>query len=236
MKTMSKKPDARYQSAAALADEIESHLSGVPAEISGFGQSRWIAAGIVLIAAAMAIIAMMRFWPGTQARDTLAGAANAAPGANAAAVSVAFDVERTRIESLDNGQKCYLNRPYRIEHLPPEMIGLSFTQRAGGKPSAVQINASAGATVYVLVNSDSPINTFRAAADVNKRLAGNGWERLGDADYGAKYPLAVYRQRFPAQRRVTLDGAFFSGFIVAARNLTIAGEAKPGTNPVESNE
>jgi hypothetical protein len=90
-------------------------------------------------------------------------------------VTVQYATGVTEIATMAEGVKYYTNRDLALQDVPAEIIGMSFTRRIGGKPSAVEIDVPAGATVYLLTDSDVGRD---ARPELNKRLAATGWSRL----------------------------------------------------------
>jgi serine/threonine protein kinase len=253
MKAMEKESEHRYQTAAALGADVERHLQGMPIESRNRLLPDRVARGIrrnrraLMVAAAMIGIVLLgaaggAWWHARHARTTVAAvpiagspaavAVTAAPMAGAAppaadvpVVWVNFERGATSLQLLTNGRYAFANRDYKFHRLPDELEGLTFTERAGGQPVDVAIDISPGATVYLLVNSDS---NSQGMVRLNERLPTLGWLRLADCDYAPGNPLAVFRQTFGQHRHVTLSGAGFAGFIVASNHV------KLGTGPAPS--
>ena len=252
MKAMSKDASRRYQTAGALGADVERCVDGGSIKmvgrpwrerlhLGGFHR-RWRLALIALCLVGIIIIVVgmgLGFWRyhGRHA-PTVPSAPTAAlvtsPIASIPAVWLHFASGVTELERLDNAMMCFTNRGYKFQDLPLEIIGTTFTRRAGGRPTSVEIDASAGTTVYVLINSNID---FKRMDKLNTQLLASGWIRLADCEYGGQYPLAVYRLSTSSRQHLTLDGAGFTGFIVAARNLNLrppapsSSENAPTTGP-----
>ena len=142
--------------------------------------------------------------------------------ATSPAVHVKFAAGDTELDTLSEKIKLFTTRDYGLRNIPPDLLGLTFTRRQGGRPTDVEINASAGATVFLLVDSEKGPN---GGLELNKRLAASGWTRLADAEYLAsnakKCPMAVYTRNFSSSEQIALAGAGWSGFIIAADKLIL---------------
>ncbi|HSV14431.1 MAG TPA: S16 family serine protease, partial [Tepidisphaeraceae bacterium] len=138
-------------------------------------------------------------------------------------VRVQFASGDTAIAPLRMGQKYFINRKYQLGQLPEELDGLVYTHRNGGRPCEVTIDAPAGATVYLLVDSDKGDNADASGVrEMNAKLAESGWTRLEDVKGPARSRPAVYKQTFDAEKRITIAGAGFAGVDVAAKSLVLA--------------
>ena len=156
------------------------------------------------------------------------------------AALVHFDSGETELGIINDGVKSFTNRDYEFQKLPPVLAGKTVTRRAGGKATGVQIDVPAGATIYLLMNSDADskdkVNP-NDKARVNAQLESSGWLRLADCEYSSakKASLAVYKQSFSSQQHLTLTGIGFTGFIVAADNLKlVSADSKPAAASPQS--
>lgn len=160
--------------------------------------------------------------PETVPSTTPAPNATTKTAATSPPVHVKFAAGDTELDTVSEGIKLFTTRNYGLINIPPDLLGLTFTRRQGGRPTDVEINASAGATVFLLVDSEKGPN---GGVELNKRLALSGWTRLADAEYLAsnakKCAMAVYTRDFSSSEQIALDGAGWSGFIVAADNLIL---------------
>ncbi|MGA2582491.1 MAG: S16 family serine protease [Tepidisphaeraceae bacterium] len=141
-------------------------------------------------------------------------------------ISVQFATGKTEIATMSEGVHYFFGRTWPLQNIPPEIAGLQFTRRTGGKPAAVVLDVQAGATVYLLVDGDTGPT---AHPDLNKRIAASGWTRLADAqrvykrtaDGDQMSAIAVYRQEFASPQNILLDGGGWAGIVVAGKNLQV---------------
>jgi hypothetical protein len=145
------------------------------------------------------------------------------PVTTAPMVKVKFASGATELVEVRDGAKCFSNRDYVLAKVPPELEGATFTRRSSGEGKSVNVNidATAGTTVYLMVNVETDAKSG-GSADLDRRLLAAGWVRIGDSQYGGKYGLAVYKQDCVTAKQLSLDGtSAFSGFIIAAKNLSL---------------
>ncbi|MGA2582490.1 MAG: S16 family serine protease [Tepidisphaeraceae bacterium] len=137
-------------------------------------------------------------------------------------VSVTYASGKTELTILNEGTQYYTNHDWMLQNIPAELTGMIFTRRSSGQPVGVEIDAPAGATVYLLVNSDKgtdPVQPFFT------QLAPSGWSRLADANYisdsGKSWPIAIFKQTFTSPQKISLDDPGYAGFVIAAKNLVV---------------
>jgi serine/threonine protein kinase len=230
MKAIEKTVARRYQTAAALAADVERHLDGLPIiakrtpfhtrllrAATSYPHHRPIAIMTLVLIGALIAMLTSRKSHHPLPPPPLAHATTTTPTFNGAPIQFTYIRGTTELAPLYENAKCFTNRRYAIQNIPSEILGYTFTRRTASLPTDVDINAPAGSILYILINSDKdPLNSSPA---LNHRLLSSGWTRLPDASYGQKYPLAVYKQSFSSPQHLTLSGATFSGFILAASNL-----------------
>lgn len=231
-KALQKNPLERYQSAAALASAVESYLQqrgkspGISQRALRFRDTlvrrrREIALAVVCLALGLLAGLGLKLRPlaSSSTSTTLPVFASAAP--QAPTVWTMFDRGDAQLAILADGVHCFSTTAPRFQHLPPEVTGAMFTRRPYNTKATVDVDAAAGATVFILTDSDA--DPSRGAIDLQHQLIRDGWKRLADAKYHFKhsYPLAVYERTFDARQRFTLNGEAHAGIIIAAKNLKL---------------
>jgi hypothetical protein len=155
-------------------------------------------------------------------------------------VRVKYASGDTELVKMREGVKYFTNHDWGLQDIPADLVGTTFTRRAGGEPTDVEIDASAGATVYLLVDSDK--GREKGALEENEQLAASGWTRLADAEYIARSvkrcPVAVYKQSFSSLQTISVEGVGWAGPVIAANELALKSddrsvEKKPET-PAET--
>jgi hypothetical protein len=131
-------------------------------------------------------------------------------------VTVHYASGGTELATLSEGVTYFTNHDAALRDVPPALIGLTFTRRSAGQPSGVEIDASAGAKVYLLVDGDTGRD---AVPELNKQIALSGWSRIADIQRDPVCPMVVYERDFASEKTVSLDGPGWSGFVVVAKNL-----------------
>lgn len=158
-----------------------------------------------------------------------------------APVRVHFAAGRTVLVPLRADSKFFINRKYLIGQIPPELEGLIHTHRNVGQPCEVTIDVPAGATVYLLIDSDKGANVKQPGVrELKQKLADSGWARLADVQAVARTTIApaIYEQTFVAPKQFAIAGAGSSGITVATKSLIMAtladlkGETKEAVPPV----
>jgi serine/threonine protein kinase len=157
--------------------------------------------------------------------------ATAAPQTSQSIV-VSYASGKTELITLHTGVKFFNNRNYSLAQIPPEMMGLSYTRRACADPSDVTLLIPAGATVYLIVDSDQGVNAHLDGVEaLNQSLARSNWQRLPDLKPTSKTETggAIYRRSFATSARLTITAAGRCGVVVAAKDIAITNTDIPPT-------
>src|SRR5712672_760822 len=77
-------------------------------------------------------------------------------------VEVSFASGTTEVDTVKEDVPIFTNRPAVFHKVPAEMIGLTFTKRAGGHPVPVVIDAPANSVVYLVIDDGTGPNKVPA--------------------------------------------------------------------------
>ncbi|MGA2233722.1 MAG: S16 family serine protease, partial [Tepidisphaeraceae bacterium] len=152
-------------------------------------------------------------------------------------VTVTYSSGPTGVQHLKSGMKWFMNRRFFLANVPDEVNGLMVTRCYGGvQDSTVSLDIPAGATVYLLIDSDKGGNANDPGlTGLHHNLASSNWTRLGaEAQYGPtdqNFLLTIYKQSFAGPEQLTLQSAGFTGIRVAAASLVVsAGQQAPSND------
>ena len=151
-----------------------------------------------------------------------------APPCHAAAapdapVVVSYSQGETQVGTIRQGEPFFIDRDNRFTQVSPEISGLQFTKRRFDAAGMVTIEIPAGARVVVMTGDGGLGEPARRAAvglgfvKLDSPTSLNGHGLGGQPDL----PAAVYSQKFPQARRISIQGAGFFGIVVAAQHLTV---------------
>jgi hypothetical protein len=141
------------------------------------------------------------------------------------AVIVTYPSGPADVAPVASGMKYFTNRVFILRNPPEELNGLMMVRRpAGQKPYDITIDAPAGATVYLILGSDTTANGAEGLADLQASLMNDDWTRLPEeALYGPvqrNWLLAIYKKTFSDNTRVKVRTAGWPGVTVAAAKIS----------------
>jgi Lon protease (S16) C-terminal proteolytic domain len=147
-------------------------------------------------------------------------------------VEVSFAQGETELDTVKEGVNFFATAGYAVQNIPAELIGLTFTKRAGGRPVPVDINAPANSIVYIVIDSAQSQNPVPPA--LIEQINSSGWVTLeADTKYFSKTrkvrPLTIYKQSFSSSRHISLGPGGWSGVIVVSKSLSLKNNSSPNS-------
>jgi hypothetical protein len=141
------------------------------------------------------------------------------------AVHVHYAKGEVEIDTVKDGTKCYKNSDLEFKNVPAELDGLSFVRTPFNHRMAVEIDAPAGTTVYLMLGPK------QQAAAGRKAATDAGWTKAGGVDLAGKSgaSLVLYKQVITKPIQVTIPEAGFYGCVIAAKKISLQHSDRGGT-------
>src|SRR5579863_9457382 len=142
-----------------------------------------------------------------------------AAGANDTTVVVNYSQGETQLGTVRQGEQFFVDHDYRFSQISPEILGLQFTKRRFDSGGLVTIDIPAGVKVWVMTGDGGLGESARNAAVALGLVRIDSPTSIQRAQ--ENLPAAVYSQKFPQAKRISIQGAGYFGLVVLASHLTI---------------